>query len=114
MSNGMGVAGSATKGGAMFREQGANGCHPSGISGNLRPNVDLLKYLVDGKLTGRNRGGLPTLELGEYAELGYANGKVVRVEDCERNGPIVSNPSNGSTDENVEITRTHAVADAVK
>ena len=53
-------------------------------------------------------------EFGEGSHLGNANGEAMRVEYGNGNGTVFGNNGDGGADDNVQVARADAVADAVE
>ena len=113
VTDGVGIPRGAAKAAAMALEEVADSSHLGRVGVNLGAEVNHAHQFVAGVLRFGTNGGVPMLELGEGAELGYPDRVVVGVEDSEGHGAVVSHAGDGRADENVEPTRD-TVSDALE
>ena len=98
----------------MALEQVANLGKFCRIGKNLRAEFDLLEDLVNRVLGGGDGGFIPMFEFGEGGHLGNANREAMGVEHGDGDGTVFGNNGNGGADDNVQVARADAVADAVE
>ena len=114
MSDGVGVSGGASEDGTVALKQVANLGKFHGVGKDLRAEFDLLENLVNRILRGWDGGFVPMFEFGEGGHLGNANREAMGVEHGDGDGTVFSNNGNGGADDNVQVARADAVADAVE